>query len=156
MSIFKKVLSVGSGKLAQELDKKVELINSKESEVEKYSDDEIKNKFQNLKTEITSDNKFDFEVDAFSLVREASKRTIGQRHYDVQLFGGMVLLRNKIAEMKTGEGKTLVSTLPISFMSLFDQSVHVVTVNDYLSRSCLLYTSPSPRDSNLSRMPSSA
>ena len=60
MSIFKKVLSVGSGKLAQELDKKVELINSKESEVEKYSDDEIKNKFQNLKKEITSENKFDF------------------------------------------------------------------------------------------------
>ena len=96
MSIFKKVLSVGSGKLAQELDKKVELINSKESEVEKYTDDEIKNKFQNLKTEITSDNKFDFEVDAFSLVREASKRTIGQRHYDVQLFGGMVLLMSLI------------------------------------------------------------
>ena len=142
MSIFKKVLSVGSGKLAQELDKKVELINSKESEVEKYSDDEIKNKFQNLKTQITSDNKFDFEVDAFSLVREASKRTIGQRHYDVQLFGGMVLLRNKIAEMKTGEGKTLVSTLPISFMSLFDQSVHVVTVNDYLSRRDAEWMSP--------------
>ena len=142
MSIFKKVLSVGSGKLAQELDKKVELINSKESEVEKYSDDEIKNKFQNLKTEITSDNKFDFEVDVFSLVREASKRTIGQRHYDVQLFGGMVLLRNKIAEMKTGEGKTLVSTLPISFMSLFDQSVHVVTVNDYLSRRDAEWMSP--------------
>ena len=142
MSIFKKVLSVGSGKLAQELDKKVELINSKETEVEKYSDDEIKNKFQNLKTEITSDNKFDFEVDAFSLVREASKRTIGQRHYDVQLFGGMVLLRNKIAEMKTGEGKTLVSTLPISFMSLFDQSVHVVTVNDYLSRRDAEWMSP--------------
>ncbi len=142
MSIFKKVLSVGSGKLAQELDKKVELINSKESQVEKYSDDEIKNKFQNLKNEITSDNKFDFEVDAFSLVREASKRTIGQRHYDVQLFGGMVLLRNKIAEMKTGEGKTLVSTLPISFMSLFDQSVHVVTVNDYLSRRDAEWMSP--------------
>ena len=66
LSIFKKVLSVGSGKLAQELDKKVDSINSKESQVEKYSDDEIKNKFQNLKSEITSDNKFDFEVDAFS------------------------------------------------------------------------------------------
>ncbi len=142
MSIFKKVLTVGSGKLAQELNKKVELINSIESEVEKYSDDEIKNKFQNLKKEISSDNKFDFEVDAFSLVREASKRTIGQRHYDVQLFGGMVLLRNKIAEMKTGEGKTLVSTLPISFMSLFDQSVHVVTVNDYLSKRDAEWMSP--------------
>ena len=148
MSIFKKVLSVGSGKLAQELDKKVQLINNLESEVEKYSDQEIKNKFQELKVKITNDNKFDYEVEAFSLVREASKRTIGQRHYDVQLCGGLVLLRNKIAEMKTGEGKTLVSTLPISFMSLFEQGVHVVT--------CLLYTSPSPRDSCASRMPSSA
>ena len=67
MSIFKKVLSVGSGKLAQELDKKVELINAKESQVEKYSDDEIKNNFQNLKNEIPLENKFDVEVDAFSL-----------------------------------------------------------------------------------------
>ena len=142
MSIFKKVLSVGSGKLAQELDKKVELINNLESEVEKYSDEEIKNKFQDLKTKITNENKFDYEVEAFALVREASKRTIGQRHYDVQLFGGMVLLRNKIAEMKTGEGKTLVSTLPISFMSLFDQGVHVVTVNDYLSRRDAEWMSP--------------
>ena len=142
MSIFKKVLSVGSGKLAQELDKKVQLINNLESEVEKYSDEEIKNKFQELKTKITNENKFDYEVEAFSLVREASKRTIGQRHYDVQLFGGMVLLRNKIAEMKTGEGKTLVSTLPISFMSLFEQGVHVVTVNDYLSRRDAEWMSP--------------
>ena len=142
LSIFKKVLSVGSGKLAQELDKKVELINNLESEVEKYSDEEIKNKFQDLKTKITNENKFDYEVEAFALVREASKRTIGQRHYDVQLFGGMVLLRNKIAEMKTGEGKTLVSTLPISFMSLFDQGVHVVTVNDYLSRRDAEWMSP--------------
>ena len=142
LSIFKKVLSVGSGKLAQELDKKVELINNLESEVEKYSDEEIKNKFQDLKTKITNENKFDYEVEAFSLVREASKRTIGQRHYDVQLFGGMVLLRNRIAEMKTGEGKTLVSTLPISFMSLFEQGVHVVTVNDYLSRRDAEWMSP--------------
>ena len=142
MSIFKKVLSVGSGKLAQELDKKVQLINNLESEVEKYSDEEIKNKFQELKVKITNENKFDYEVEAFSLVREASKRTIGQRHYDVQLFGGMVLLRNKIAEMKTGEGKTLVSTLPISFMSLFEQGVHVVTVNDYLSRRDAEWMSP--------------
>ena len=80
LSIFKKVLSVGSGKLAQELDKKVELINNLESEVEKYSDEEIKNKFQDLKTKITNENKFDYEVEVFSLVREASKRTIGQRH----------------------------------------------------------------------------
>ena len=142
MSIFKKVLSVGSGKLAQDLNKKVELINLREPETEKLTDQEIKNSFQNLKTKLNSENKFEHEVEAFSLVREASKRTIGQRHYDVQLFGGMVLLRNKIAEMKTGEGKTLVSTLPISFMALQEKGVHVVTVNDYLSKRDAEWMSP--------------
>ena len=142
MSIFKKVLSVGSGKLAQDLNKKVELINAREPETEKLTDQEIKNSFQNLKTKLNSENKFEHEVEAFSLVREASKRTIGQRHYDVQLFGGMVLLRNKIAEMKTGEGKTLVSTLPISFMALYQKGVHVVTVNDYLSKRDAEWMSP--------------
>jgi|TARA_B100001093_G_scaffold83628_2_gene75137 preprotein translocase subunit SecA len=142
LSIFKKVLSVGSGKLAQDLNKKVELINLLEPETEKLTDQEIKNSFQNLKTKLNSENKFEHEVEAFSLVREASKRSIGQRHYDVQLFGGMVLLRNKIAEMKTGEGKTLVSTLPISFMALQEKGVHVVTVNDYLSKRDAEWMSP--------------
>ena len=142
MSIFKKVLSVGSGKLAQDLNKKVELINLLEPETEKLTDQEIKNSFQHLKTKLNSENKFEHEVEAFSLVREASKRSIGQRHYDVQLFGGMVLLRNKIAEMKTGEGKTLVSTLPISFMALQEKGVHVVTVNDYLSKRDAEWMSP--------------
>ncbi len=142
MSIFKKVLSVGSGKLAQELNKKVELINLMEPETEKLTDQEIKEIFQELKTKLNSENKFEHEVEAFSLVREASKRTIGQRHYDVQLFGGMVLLRNKIAEMKTGEGKTLVSTLPISYMALYQKGVHVVTVNDYLSKRDAEWMSP--------------
>ena len=142
MSIFKKVLSVGSGKLAQELNKKVELINLREPETEKLTDHEIKETFQELKTKLNSENKFEHEVEAFSLIREASKRTIGQRHYDVQLFGGMVLLRNKIAEMKTGEGKTLVSTLPISYMALYQKGVHVVTVNDYLSKRDAEWMSP--------------
>jgi len=142
LSIFKKVLSVGSGKLAQELNKKVELINLREPETEKLTDHEIKETFQELKTKLNSENKFEHEVEAFSLIREASKRTIGQRHYDVQLFGGMVLLRNKIAEMKTGEGKTLVSTLPISYMALYQKGVHVVTVNDYLSKRDAEWMSP--------------
>ncbi len=142
MSIFKKVLSVGSGKLAQELNKKVELINLREPATEKLTDQEIKETFQEIKTKLNSENKFEHEVEAFSLVREASKRTIGQRHYDVQLFGGMVLLRNKIAEMKTGEGKTLVSTLPISYMALYQKGVHVVTVNDYLSKRDAEWMSP--------------
>ena len=134
MSIFKKFLSVGSGKLTAELNKKVEEINSKEQELEKLTDEEIKNHFNELRNRIPDEDVYSLEVDAFALTREAAKRTLGQRHYDVQLFGGMVLLRNKIAEMKTGEGKTLVSTLPIALRALYGKSVHVVTVNDYLAK----------------------
>ncbi len=134
MSIFKKVLSVGSGKLSSELNKKVEEINSKEQELEQFTDEEIKQAFHELKKRIGTNDVYSLEVDAFALTREAAKRTLGQRHYDVQLFGGMVLLRNKIAEMKTGEGKTLVSTLPIALRALYGKGVHVVTVNDYLAK----------------------
>ena len=134
MNIFKKALTIGGGKLATELNAKIDSINSKEEEVSKLSDSEIKESFQKLKKNIGDLDKHDIEVDAFALVREAAKRTINERHYDVQLFGGLVLLRNKISEMKTGEGKTLVSTLPISLMSLFEKGVHVVTVNDYLAK----------------------
>ena len=142
MSIFKKVLSVGSGKLATELNKKVELINAQEEELEKVSDEDIKNRFQEIKQRTTSEDVYSLEIDAFALVREAAKRTLGQRHYDVQLFGGMVLLRNKIAEMKTGEGKTLVSTLPIALRALYGKGVHVVTVNDYLAKRDAEWMSP--------------
>ena len=134
MNIFKKALSIGGGKLASELNAKIDAINAKEQEFEKLTDSEIKNTFQNLKSDLKDSTKHEIEVDAFGLVREAAKRTINERHYDVQLFGGLVLLRNKISEMKTGEGKTLVSTLPISLMSLFGKGVHVVTVNDYLAK----------------------
>ena len=134
MNIFKKALTIGSGKLATELNAQIDSINLKEEEVTKLTDSEIKESFQKLKVNIDQADKHDIEVEAFSLVREAAKRTINERHYDVQLFGGLVLLRNKIAEMKTGEGKTLVSTLPISLMSLYGKGVHVVTVNDYLAK----------------------
>ena len=133
MNVFKKVLSVGGGKLASEINSIVDNINAKEFEFEKLSDEQIKSGFQKLSEQLENGVK-SIEVDAFAYIREASKRTLGQRHYDVQLFGGLVLLRNKIAEMKTGEGKTLVSTLPISTMALFNKGVHVVTVNDYLSK----------------------
>ena len=142
MSIFKKVLSVGSGKLATELNKKVEEINSKEQELEKLSDEKIKQLFHELKNRVVEEDVYSIEVDAFALTREAAKRTLGQRHYDVQLFGGMVLLRNKIAEMKTGEGKTLVSTLPIALRALYGKGVHVVTVNDYLAKRDAEWMSP--------------
>ena len=133
MNVFKKVLSVGSGKLASELNSIVEKINKKETEFEQLSDEQIKSGFQNLSQQLENGVE-SIEVDSFAYIREASKRTLGQRHYDVQLFGGLVLLRSKIAEMKTGEGKTLVSTLPISTMALYNRGVHVVTVNDYLSK----------------------
>ena len=142
MSIFKKVLSVGSGKLSTELNKKVEEINSQEKELEQLSDHEIKNLFQEIKHRTKDEEVYELEVDAFALIREAAKRTLGQRHYDVQLFGGMVLLRNKIAEMKTGEGKTLVSTLPIALRALYGKGVHVVTVNDYLAKRDAEWMSP--------------
>ena len=124
LSIFKKVLSVGSGKLASELNDVVQAINDKEKEFESFSDEEIKIKFQDLSKKLNG-NPQNIEVEAFAYIREAAKRTLGQRHYDVQLFGGLVLLRNKIAEMKTGEGKTLVSTLPISLMALFLSLIHI-------------------------------
>ena len=141
MSIFKKVLSVGSGKLASELNDVVQAINDKEKEFELFSDEEIKVNFQDLSKKLNGDPQ-NIEVEAFAYIREAAKRTLGQRHYDVQIFGGLVLLRNKIAEMKTGEGKTLVSTLPISLMALFKKGVHVVTVNDYLAKRDAEWMSP--------------
>tara|TARA_Y100001970_G_scaffold270774_1_gene365098 strand:- start:1774 stop:4371 length:2598 start_codon:yes stop_codon:yes gene_type:complete len=141
LSIFKKVLSVGSGKLASELNDVVQAINDKEKEFELFSDEEIKVKFQDLSKKLNGDPQ-NIEVEAFAYIREAAKRTLGQRHYDVQLFGGLVLLRNKIAEMKTGEGKTLVSTLPISLMALFKKGVHVVTVNEYLAKRDAEWMSP--------------
>tara|TARA_X000001036_G_scaffold283473_1_gene263273 strand:+ start:7114 stop:9708 length:2595 start_codon:yes stop_codon:yes gene_type:complete len=141
LSIFKKVLSVGSGKLTSELNKIVEEINSRESSIEKLTDEEIKTGFLALSDKI-DETPHSIEVEAFAFVREAAKRSIGQRHYDVQLFGGLVLLRNKISEMKTGEGKTLVSTLPISLMALYKKGVHVVTVNDYLAKRDAEWMSP--------------
>ena len=141
MSIFKKVLSVGSGKLASELNDVVQAINDKEKEFELFSDEEIKLNFQDLSKKLNGDPQ-SIEIEAFAYIREAAKRTLGQRHYDVQLFGGLVLLRNKIAEMKTGEGKTLVSTLPISLMALFKKGVHVVTVNEYLAKRDAEWMSP--------------
>ena len=90
-----------SSPLMDRLNKKVEEINSQEKELEQLSDQEIKNLFQEIKHRTKDEEVYELEVDAFALIREAAKRTLGQRHYDVQLFGGMVLLRNKIAEMKT-------------------------------------------------------
>ena len=114
---------------------KVAAINALEAEIEQLSDADLKARTamfrQQLKDGATLD---DLLVPAFATVREAAKRTLGQRHFDVQLIGGMVLHQGDISEMKTGEGKTLVATLPVYLNALAGNGVHVVTVNDYLAK----------------------
>ncbi len=112
----------------------VEEINGLEPEFQKLSDDELKGKTKEFRKQLEDGVSLDdLLVPAFATVREAAKRTLDQRHYDVQLIGGMVLNDGKIAEMKTGEGKTLVGTLPVYLNALTGKGVHVVTVNDYLA-----------------------
>ena len=113
----------------------VSAINELEPQLEAMSDDELRARTQQFKQQLADGTELDdILIDAFATVREASKRTLGQRHFDVQLMGGVVLHRGMIAEMKTGEGKTLVATLPVYLNALTGNGVHVVTVNDYLAR----------------------
>jgi preprotein translocase subunit SecA len=113
----------------------VEAINALEKELEPLSDEALRARTEEFRREIAEGKSLDdILVPAFATVREASKRTLGQRHFDVQLIGGMVLHEGRIAEMKTGEGKTLVATLPVYLNALAGRGVHVVTVNDYLAR----------------------
>ena len=110
-------------------------INELEKKYEKFTDQELKEKTSEFKILLKGETKIeDITSDAFAVVREAAKRTLGQRHYDVQILGGLVLNKGNIAEMKTGEGKTLVATLPVYLNALLDKGVHVITVNDYLAK----------------------
>jgi preprotein translocase subunit SecA len=122
----------------QELDKTKNLIlaiNDQEDSIKALSDSEFKEKTFNLKKSIKEGNSLNSVIpESFALVREAARRTLGERHYDVQLIGGIILHDGKISEMKTGEGKTLVSTLPAYLNSLTGKGVHIVTVNDYLAK----------------------
>jgi preprotein translocase subunit SecA len=114
---------------------RVDAINALEAELEKLSDEELRARTAAFKQQVADGTALDdILVPAFATVREAGKRTLGQRHFDVQLIGGMVLHEGKISEMKTGEGKTLVATLPVYLNALAGRGVHVVTVNDYLAR----------------------
>src|SRR4051812_30098746 len=113
----------------------VEQINELEPTLEALSDEALRARTAEFKQRLASGKELDdILVEAFATVREAAKRTLGQRHFDVQLVGGMVLHEGGIAEMKTGEGKTLVATLPVYLNALAGKGVHVVTVNDYLAR----------------------
>src|SRR5438552_19079290 len=114
---------------------RVEAINALEPELEALSDEALRARTEAFKEQLANGSPLDdILVPAFATVREASKRTLGQRHFDVQLIGGMVLHEGRIAEMKTGEGKTLVATLAVYLNALAGRGVHVVTVNDYLAR----------------------
>src|ERR1700750_157114 len=115
--------------------KTVKRINALEPEFEKLSDDALRGKTDEFRQRLAAGETLDALLpEAFAVTREAAKRTLGMRHYDVQLIGGMVLHGGRIAEMRTGEGKTLVGTLPVYLNPLEGKGVHVVTVNDYLAK----------------------
>src|SRR5437588_5495744 len=114
---------------------RVDQINALEGKLEKLSDEELRARTEAFKQQVADGTALDdVLVEAFATCREASKRTLGQRHFDVQLIGGMILHEGKISEMKTGEGKTLVATLPVYLNALAGRGVHVITVNDYLAK----------------------
>jgi preprotein translocase subunit SecA len=134
-SFLHRIFGDPNAKVLEALRREVEKINALEAPLTSLNDEALKEKTASLKECLMQKEENDALVhEAFALVREASRRTLGQRHFDVQLMGGLVLHRGGIAEMRTGEGKTLTSTLPIYFNALFGKGVHVVTVNDYLAR----------------------
>lgn len=133
--IISKILGTKNEKELKRYRKRVALINSLESKYEPMSDDELKSSFNTLKQNVQNGESLDVVLnDSFAITREASKRTLGMRHFDVQLIGGLALNEGRIAEMKTGEGKTLVATLAVVLNAMTGKGVHVVTVNDYLAK----------------------
>jgi preprotein translocase subunit SecA len=133
--LITKMVGSRNERLVKKMGKAVHKINDYEDSVKALSDDELKEKTQEMRARHKQGESLDSLLpEAFALVREASCRTLGLRHYDVQMIGGMVLHEGKIAEMKTGEGKTLMATLAVYLNTLTGMSAHVVTVNDYLAR----------------------
>src|SRR6187549_1421184 len=144
MSILERALRLGEAKQFKAYSKRVERINQWEAELELLEDDELKEQFAELRTRVQEE---DLPLDealpeAFALTREVGRRRMAMRHFDVQLIGGMVLNDGQIAEMRTGEGKTLTGTLAVVLNALEGQGVHVVTVNDYLARRDAAWMSP--------------
>ena len=130
-----KLIGGSNEKALKKLRPEVEEVNSLEPEIERLSEEELRSKTDELRGRLADGEELDDLLpEAFAAVREAAKRTLAQRHFDVQLMGGVVLHQGRIAEMKTGEGKTLVSTLPAYLNALTGRGVHIVTVNDYLAR----------------------
>ncbi|MBU1492792.1 MAG: preprotein translocase subunit SecA, partial [Actinobacteria bacterium] len=135
MPLLKKLLSAGEGKILKRLWALTERVNAFEPEMESLSDDQMRARTDEFRRRLDEGETLDdIEAEAYALVREAARRVLGQRHFDVQVVGAGALHRHMISEMKTGEGKTLVSTMPVYLNALTGKGVHVVTVNDYLAR----------------------
>jgi preprotein translocase subunit SecA len=135
ISLLTKIFGTANDREIKKLQKEVVKINDFESTLLDLADEELQGKTNSLKQQLAEGKTLDDIVyEAFAIVREAAKRVIGQRHYDVQLIGGLILHRGMITEMRTGEGKTLVSTLPAYLNALTEKGVHIVTVNDYLAK----------------------
>jgi preprotein translocase subunit SecA len=134
MGVLDRFLRVGEGKKVKALQSLVPDISALEPELERLSDEQLQAKTAEFRQRLDQGADLDdLLIDAFAVVREAGKRVLGQRHFDVQLMGGAALHFGWIAEMKTGEGKTLVSTLPAYLNGLSGRGMHLVTVNDYLA-----------------------
>src|ERR1700734_1811435 len=143
MSILDRALRMGEAKKFKAYEQRVGRINGYEPELEHYTDAELKEAADELRERARGGESLDdLAYECFALVREAGKRTMGMRHFDVQLIGGMVLHDGSIAEMRTGEGKTLTATLAVVLNSLGGRGVHVVTVNDYLARRDAMWMKP--------------
>ncbi|MGE3692881.1 MAG: DEAD/DEAH box helicase, partial [Novosphingobium sp.] len=134
-ALAKAVFGSSNDRYVKSLDKIVKKINAFEPNIEAMSDEELKGQTAKFRAQLEQGEELDDLLpEAFATVREAARRTLGMRHFDVQMIGGIVLHRGEIAEMKTGEGKTLVATLAVYLNALEGKGVHVVTVNDYLAR----------------------
>ncbi len=135
LGLVQKIIGSRNDRFIKKVAKTVEKVNAFEADFEKLSDEELKAKTLEFKERISKGQSLDSLLpEAFAVVREASKRTKNMRHYDVQIIGGVVLHQGKVAEMRTGEGKTLVATLPAYLNALSGEGVHVITVNDYLAK----------------------
>ena len=134
MNILNKILGSSNSRKLKKMDRTVAAVNKFEEAFEALTDEELKLKTDEFRKRLNDGEALDAILpEAFAIVREASKRTLKLRHFDVQLIGGMVLHQGNIAEMRTGEGKTLVATLPAYLNGLSGNGVHIVTVNEYLA-----------------------
>src|SRR5215204_4766798 len=135
MAVIEKLLRAGEGRTLKKLQGLANQVNALEADFEKLTDEELRDETKGFRQRLDNGETLDMLLpEAFAAVREASKRTLGKRHFDVQLMGGAALHLGNVAEMKTGEGKTLVATLPSYLNALTGKGVHVVTVNDYLAK----------------------